>query len=143
MKRLRISLKRHEAIAVDRVISKLKLAYVICADSKIRYPKARSRVAYIGTTKNGIDRVAQSAVSRSDAVLGLRGVNRFVVHILTCTPRRNVKSWHQLEWALLLVFKEMFGEVPKCNTHGKNYRWRDEAMLFAKLRLRTVLEDLS
>jgi hypothetical protein len=125
------------------VIGKLKLAYVICADSKIRYPKARSRIAYIGTTKNGIDRVAQSAASRSDAVFGLHGVNRFTVHIVTCTPRRKVKSWRKLERALLLVFKEMFGEVPKCNTHGKNYRWRDEARLFAKLRLRTVLEDIS
>ena len=77
MKRLHISLKRHEAITVDRVsVGKLKLAYVICADKKLRYGKKRSKIAYIGTTKNGIDRFAQSAASRSDEVFDLRGVEQ-------------------------------------------------------------------
>ena len=141
---LRISLKQREAISVDRItVGKLKLAYIICADRKIRYEKMRSRIVYIGTTKNGISRVAQSAASRSDKVLGLRGVGRFTVHIVTCTPRRNVKSWHKLERALLLTFKEMFGQVPTCNTHGKNTRWKGEEELFRKKRLRQVIEDLS
>lgn len=144
MKRLRISLKRREAITVDRVsVGKLKLAYIICADKKLRYKEGRSRIAYIGTTKNGIDRVAQSAASRSGAVLRLRGVNRFTVHIVTCTPRTRVKSWHKLERALLLVFKDVFGEVPRRNTHGKNTKWREEKTLFSERRLRTVIEDLS
>ena len=144
MKRLRISLKRREAITVDRVSAgKMKLAYVICADRKLPYTDGRSRIAYIGTTKNGIDRVAQSAATRSDVVLGLRGVNSFTVHIVTSTPRKHVKSWHKLERALLLMFKDMFGEVPSCNTQGKNVKWSGEKELFSVQRLRTVLEDLS
>lgn len=141
---LRISLKQREAISVDRItVGNQKLAYLICCDRKIRYGTKRSRIAYIGTTKNGISRVAQSAASRSDEVLRLRGVKRFTVHIVTCTPRRNVKSWHKLERALLLTFKEMFGQVPKCNTHGKRTKWKGEDKLFRMKRLRTVVEDLS
>jgi hypothetical protein len=145
-RRLTISLKRDDAITVNRVsIGRQKLAYVICADKKLRYGKKRSRIAYIGTTKNGIDRFAQSAASRSDEVFGLHGVERFTVHVVTCTPRQKVKSWHKLERALLLAFKDAFGEVPRCNTHGKhkNYSWRDEKKLFSINRLKTVIEDLS
>jgi len=144
MKRLRISLKRHEAITVDRVsIGRQKLAYVICADKKLRYGEKRTKIAYIGTTKNGIDRFAQSAASRSDEVLRLNGVERLTVHVVTCTPRRRVKTWHKLERALLLMFKDMFDEVPICNTQGKNFKWSGEREMFSVQRLRTVLEDLS
>lgn len=141
---LRISLKRREALIVDRITTgNLKLAYIICADRKIKYSNGRSRIVYIGTTKNGVNRVAQSAAKRSDAVFGLHGVNSFKVHIVTCTPRRNVKSWHKLERALLLTFKERFGRVPHCNSHGKKTKWRNEEDLFRKKRLRNVIEDLS
>jgi NAD-dependent SIR2 family protein deacetylase len=146
MKRLRISLKRREAITVDRVIAgKLKLAYVICADKKLRYGKKRSKIAYIGTTKNGIDRFAQSAASRSEEVFALHGVERFTVHVVTCTPRQKVKTWHKLERALIIAFKVAFGEVPKCNVQGKhkNYTWTGENKMFSIARLLTVIEDLS
>src|SRR4051812_6596732 len=104
---LRVSLKRSPAIEVDRIsIGNLKLVYVICADRKLVYPKGRSRIAYIGTTKTGIHRVAQSAANRSDQVLSLPKVDSFQVRIVTCTPRQNVKSWHKLERAMILVFKE-------------------------------------
>jgi hypothetical protein len=146
MRRLSVSLKRREAVTVDRItVGKKKLAYVICADKKLRYGNGRSRIAYIGTTKNGIDRLASSAAARTDQILGLHGVERFTVHVVTCTPRQSVKTWHKLERALLLQFKDTFGEVPKCNVQGKhkNYRWSGEDSLFAVARLKTVIEDLS
>ena len=129
---------------VHRVsIGNLKLAYVICADKKIKYPKGRSRIVYIGTTKNGIDRVAQSSASRSDVILNSHGIQTFSVRVVTCTPRQKVKTWRLLERALILQFKEMFGKAPECNTQGKNTIWRDEQTLFARARLRTIIEDLS
>src|SRR5436305_1278922 len=86
--RLRISLRRGPAVAVSRIsLGRLKLAYVICADKKIRYKGGRSYIAYIGTTERGIDRVAQSAATRADEVLSLRGIKNFNVHVVTCTPR--------------------------------------------------------
>jgi hypothetical protein len=144
MQRSRISLKKREAMVVDRVsIGKLKLAYMICADRKIKYKDGRSRIVYIGTTKKGINRFSQSAATRFDSVFQLKKIDRFMVYIVTCTPRQHVKTWHKLERALLLVFKEMFGTVPECNSHGKNYSWRGEDLLFARSRLETIIEDLS
>jgi hypothetical protein len=144
MKRLRIALSRGEAMIVHRVsVGNLKLAYVICADKKIKYNEGRSRIVYIGTTKNGIDRVAQSSANQSDVILNHPGINTFSVKIVTCTPRQKVKTWRLLERALLLQFKEMFGEAPACNTHGKNIKWNEELSLFARARLRTIIEDLS
>lgn len=145
MKRLRISLKRDAAIEVDRIsIGKLKLAYVICADRKLSYKYGRSRIAYIGTTKTGIQRVAQSAASQADRVLGLRGVNRFRVHVVTCSSRQKVKTWLKLERALLLAFSWRFGEIPKCNSHGKNFVWAEQdEKRFRWQRLETIIDDLS
>ena len=65
----------------------------------------------------------------------------FTVHVVTCTPRQKVKSWHKLERALILTFKDLFGAVPKCNVQGKhdNYSWTDEADLFSVKRLGTII----
>jgi hypothetical protein len=63
---------------------------------------------------------------------------------VTCTRRQNVRSWLQLERALILAFKDRFGEKPKCNVQGKKYRWRKrDRALFSRRRLGTVVEDLS
>ena len=120
-----------------------KLVYVILADTKLNYPGGRSRVAYIGTTKNGISRVANSVAERAPVVLRLRGVESFEVRIVTCRPRQRVKTWLKLERALLLSFRELYGEVPRCNTHGKNIVERDEFRYFARSRLNRILEDLA
>ena len=143
--RLRISLKRSAAIEVDRIsIGRLKLAYVACADRKLRYTKGRSRIAYIGTTKTGFQRVAQSAANRADDIPGLRGVNKLHVRIVTCTSRQHVKTWHKLERALIIAFRERFGEIPKCNSQGKRFVWTEaEDKLFRKRRLLNVIDDLS
>jgi hypothetical protein len=146
VKRLRIALKRVEAMVVNRIsIGHLKLAYVICADRRIKYRKGRSRIAYIGTTEVGIRRVARSAAVRSETVLGLRGVSRFDVRIVTCTPRQNVRSWRALERALILAFRDKYGEAPKANVHGQhgNYVWQNEKALFAIKRLNTIVDELS
>jgi hypothetical protein len=114
MPRLRVSLKRYAALEVDRVsIGNLKLVYVICADRKMSYKNGRSRIVYIGTTKTGIDRLAQSAAYRSDEVLGLRGVSSFQVRVVTCTPRQRIKSWRKLERAMILGFRDIYGYMER------------------------------
>lgn len=144
-KRLSVSLKRDEAITVDRMsVAKRKLAYVICADRKLKYEKGRSRIAYIGTTSNGIDRFAQSAAYHSDTIFDLGRIYQFRVYVVTCTARQKVKTWRRLERALLLMFREIYGEIPEGNTHGNRFKWTDKDLqYFTKKRLRTVIEDLS
>lgn len=146
MNRLRISLKRREAITVDRIsVGKLKLAYVICADKKLRYGKKRSRIAYIGTTKNGTDRFAQSAASRSDEVFDLRGIERFYGSCcdMHASPEGEIVA--QVGKGTHPEIQGLFGAVPRCNRQGKhkNYLWSDEVDLFSVRRLETIIEDLS
>lgn len=142
--RSRISLRRGVAIRVDRISAdRMKLVYVILADIKIRYKKGRSRISYIGTTKNGISRIAESAASRAEDIFSRHGIREFEVRVVTCTPRKNVKTWFRLERALLLEFKRLFGEVPFCNGTGHNMREGKEFDLFSRSRIKTILDDLS
>lgn len=120
-----------------------KLAYVIVADRKIKYPKGRSKVVYIGTTRNGVSRMASSAAAKAEVILSGYGIREFRVRVVTCRPRQNVRTWHKLERALILAFREVYGDVPKFNTQGKRMKTDGEFDLFAKSRLKTVLEDLA
>jgi hypothetical protein len=143
MLRARISLKRGAAIRVERIsIGNQKLVYVLLADKKIRYKEGRSRIVYIGTTKNGIDRVAQSVAARADEIFKQRGVMEFNARIETCGPRQRVKTWHKLERALLLTFNSIYHQVPLCNGTGHRLVETGEFRLFSKKRLRDVIEDL-
>ena len=144
MRRLPITLRRREAMRVTRVsVRHDKLVYIIVADKKLQYPKGRSKVAYIGTTKNGVSRVAESAAYRTSKILKLRGVEEFCVRIVACRPRKHVKTWMQLERALLVTFRGMYGQVPICNSHGKSMSERSVFDYFARSRVRRVLEDLA
>jgi len=110
-------------------------------NKKIKYPTGRSRIAYIGTTKKGIERISQSVAARADNVLGIHGVDEFKARVVTCKPRQNVKTWQKLERALLLMFKECYGQVPKLNVHGKKMQETDEFEYFVKKRIQTIIED--
>ena len=122
-RRLKISLKRDEALRVTRVtIGKYKLVYVLVADKRLKYNKSKSRIAYIGTTKNGVARIARSVAARADDILLRHGVRTFHARIVVCQPRQRVATWKKLERALLITFRERFGEVPKCNSHGRKMK---------------------
>ena len=120
-----------------------KLVYVLVANKKLQYKNARSSIVYIGTTKNGGSRIAQSVAIRAKRILGLHGVTEFQARTVSCKPRQRVKMWHKLERAMLLCFKEIFGQTPECNVQGKNFVETDEFEYFAKTRIKRVLEDLS
>ena len=142
-KRLTVTLRRGRAMQVTRVfIGKKKLVYAILAQKPLRYRWGRSRVAYIGTTKKGVARIAQSVAARAEHVLGLYGVREFEVRILTCAPRRAVETWKKLERALLLLFRQRYGDLPKCNTVGKRVRPDDEFDYFRRDRLERLLDQL-
>lgn len=142
--RLKISLKPKPALTMRRVaLDHERLVYVICADRKLRYQEGYSQIAYIGTTKNGISRVASSAAYRSWDVLWSHGVQSLDVRIVTCRPRQGFKSWLKLERALILAFREKFGEPPMCNVQGRRMKLGDEFDRFALSRLNAIVETLS
>lgn len=142
-KKLRISLRKKPALHVTReAIRKKKVVYVILANKKLRYPYGKSRVAYIGTTKKGFGRIASSAASRAEKLLSLHGVNEFSVQVVSCQSRQSVQTWNKLERALLLGFRERFGEVPKANTQGKKIKEKDEFKYFTMSRIRHIIKEL-
>lgn len=142
--RLRVSLKRGSAMTVNRVaIGNDKLVYVICADKMINYRWGKSPVAYIGTTERGVNRIAASAAYRASEVLAMHGVKSFDVRIVTCRPKQGMKSWKVLERALLLCFREKFGDIPKCNNQGENIREGREFIVFSKDRIKQIISDIT
>lgn len=143
-KRLTISLKPKDAMQVTRVsVGKKRLVYFILAKKGLRYPWGRSRIAYIGTTKKGMARIAQSVAARAEDILSLYGVREFTVRIVTCPPRPNVKTWEKLERAFLLSFRHKYGTLPTCNSQGKKMKQRDEFKYFRRERLERILERLA
>ena len=129
------------ALTIDRLsVRTRKIVYVAVADAAVRYAQGSSRIVYIGTTRNGISRVAGSAARHAECIFSLRGVREISFHILTCRGRRRVpKMWHKLERALILSFRELYGEPPYCNIHGVNTRWTDEQEYFSLAGLQNAL----
>lgn len=142
-KKLTVCLKRQHAMQVTRVlIGDKKLVYVILAQKKLRYRWGRSRIAYIGTTKTGGARIATSVARRAENILNRYGVREFHVRIVTCAARRNVKTWRELEHALLLGFREIYGDVPKCNIQRSKGKEKGEFRYFNRLRIKKILTEL-
>lgn len=141
---IKVSLNDRHAIEVTRIaIGGWKLVYVLTASKRLKYLNGESCVAYIGTTKNGIYRVASSAAAHADDILGEYGVRKITARIITCKPRPKVKTWMKLERALLLAFRERYGEVPRFNKHGHKIKETDEFEYFRRERLRELVLDLA
>jgi hypothetical protein len=117
-----------------------RLVYVAVANKALKYRHGKSCVAYIGTTEAGAARIASSAAFRAEDLLALHGVTSISFFVVTCAARQAVKSWHKLEVGLVLTFKHLYGDVPKCNVKGKNQKWSDELEYFTRSRLENVLK---
>ncbi|MEY4593153.1 MAG: hypothetical protein RIR18_2048 [Pseudomonadota bacterium] len=132
------------AVTITRTATKAsELVYIAVANKAIKYPSGKSRIVYIGTTKNGAERIAASAAAKAAQMLGLHGVKHLELYVVTSTSMAGVKTWHKLERGLILAFKEHFGEPPKCNIVGKKMRWTDELTYFTKGRLGGVISKYS
>jgi len=142
-RKLAVNLKPGHAMQVTRVsIGRKKLVYVILANISLKYRWGRSKIAYIGTTKKGVDRIAQSVAAHADDILSLRGVREFTVRIVSCQPCPAVKTWQKLERAILFVFLRKYGSLPKCNTQGEHIKQQDVFKYFNHDRLVKVLDSL-
>lgn len=120
-----------------------RLVYAMVADKKLSYPRGRSRVAYIGTTKNGIFRITSSVAERANTILKMPGVESFEIRIITCHRRKHVKMWYRLEQACLVMFRDICGAPPKCNSQNAGKNAGTVFDFFARSRVRRVLEDLA
>jgi len=119
------------------------LVYIVCANRSLKYRDGDSRILYIGTTAKGIDRMSKSASALTQKFFAHHGVTKVYVHPIYTKPRQKKRMWVVLERALLLRFREMYGEPPKHNTQGKKLRWRDEADYFTLSRLTGIIDRYS
>lgn len=115
------------------------LVYILCANRQARYPNGQSRIVYIGSTKNGAKRIAESLAFRAKEVLDRYGFTSVTAHIVTTGS----PSWKQLERGLILSFKDTFGDKPSCNVQGKGFRWQGEDKVFSKSRLSAIVDKYS
>jgi hypothetical protein len=119
-----------------------KLVYVGVANRKVKYPRGRSAIVYIGTTKRGVGRIAGSAASKARQMLRRPGLKELRFVVVTCTARPGTPAWKRLERALLLTFKFKHETVPVGNHVGKNFEPRDEGKYFQWKRLRSVIQEV-
>jgi hypothetical protein len=144
MTRLTVKSSVSPAVSITReAVKSDKLVYIAVANKPISYSHGKSRIVYIGTTKNGAHRMAASAAAKAREMLDLHGVRQLDFYAVTCKSRQNVQTWRVLERALLLAFKQMYGQVPECNTQGSKMVWRDELKYFTQARLESVIEQYS
>ncbi|MDD5327607.1 MAG: hypothetical protein PHY02_07315 [Phycisphaerae bacterium] len=142
--KLLVKFRNQPSLVINRTAFKDdKLVYIIRANKKLRYRFGNSRIAYIGTTKKGARRIASSAVWKGEDLLYCYGIKHLELHIVTCRKIQGVESWRKLERALILRFRESFGDVPVANSAYKNGRWRDEKKYFKEHNLDKVIDGLS
>jgi hypothetical protein len=138
--------KAHDtaAITITRIAyAASELVYIAYANKPLRYEHGDSRIAYIGTTKNGVWRVATSAASRAEALFTRRGVHTLEFYLIA-TPRQGRKTtYRKLERALLLRFRERYGSVPAANKQGKRIRWRDDDNVFTHASINKIIDDFA
>lgn len=120
-----------------------ELVYIGQANKRLRYHRGESRIAYIGTTKNGAWRVANSAVWRASEVLTRHGIHTLKFYIIAAPRRGRQATYRKLERALLLRFLERFGSVPLANKQGHKLRWRDEYDFFTPGSIDTIITNFS
>lgn len=122
------------AIKYDQVV------YIAVVNKRVRYEGGRSRIVYIGTTKRGIRRIASSAAAKAQDIFKQHGLKSVHFFVYSVPGRQRVNMARKLERALLLAFKDIYGEPPKFNTQGRRMRWRNEDRYFRRAGLLATIE---
>lgn len=87
---LTVQTNNDPAITISRTATKAtELVYVAVANKKNSYSRGKSKIVYIGQTKNGAERIAASAAAKAGDMLGLHGVTDLEFSLsqaLACLP---------------------------------------------------------
>lgn len=128
------------ALSLSRfAVRATKLVYIAVANKAVNYGKTKSHIVYIGQTKKGIARIAQSAAKIAPKVLAMHGITAVDFFVYTCNPRRRVSMWAKLERGLILAFKDAHSTPPRFNKHGVRMVWKDEDRYFARSKLTAIV----
>ncbi|MGH9028832.1 MAG: hypothetical protein ACRDV4_04375 [Acidimicrobiales bacterium] len=142
-RRLSVMVKWPPAMTVTRLAgAPKKLCYIVTANKIVAYPTGRSKVVFIGATDEGISRLVTTVAARTEEILSNHDLTHFEAHVVTCNSLPRIATWHKLERALVLTFRDVYGQPPLCNRHGAGFQEEDEFSYFARERVLNVLEDL-
>jgi hypothetical protein len=140
MRKLNVSPKS-EILRITRInLTSERLVYVLVANKQFSYTHGKSPIVYIGTTRKGIKRIAESAAHHADDILGRHGITELSARVITSRGRKHVKT--RLERAMLLSFREKYGRVPELNKSGKKIQEKDEFKYFSHTAIRNIIEKL-
>ncbi|MBI4128297.1 MAG: hypothetical protein HY459_04495 [Parcubacteria group bacterium] len=138
-------------LSVQITATKVKrLVYFLIANRPVRYgekghKKGYSRIVYIGTTERGVRRIATSASYHIAAAGELKGIRRLDAYIVWVKSKKGpqtkkgMKLWAVLERAMLLCFREMYGEPPRLNKQGRKMKPKHEFDTFSKRTIVRVI----
>jgi len=145
MRRLHIRFRKREpCLTIHRgAFHNNKLVYIMCAYKKIRYPSGKSKIVYIGTTKNGANRIAGSAAYRGRFLLDRYRLSHFKVHTVACKGVKGAGTWRKLEAALILNFFEIFGKVPLANKNRPKIASKEVRKYFSEEKIEDAIDYFS
>lgn len=130
------------AITITRTAyAATELVYIAYTNKSIRYQHGDSRIAYIGTTKTGVWRVASSAAGRAQDLFTRRGVHTLEFYLVAAPRNGKDATCRKLERALLLRFRERYGSVPCANKQGSRLRWRSNDNVFTDASIDKIITD--
>ncbi len=134
----------HPAITITRIAyAASELVYLAYANKPLRYEHGDSRIAYIGTTKNGVWRVACSATWKAQDLFTRKGVHTLEFFLIAAPRHGKHTTYRKLERALLLRFRERYGSVPAANKQGKRLSWRADDNVFTHASINKIIEDFA
>lgn len=146
---MRILKSPKPVLTMNRIaLENKKLVYIACANKKLNNSTGRkSRIVYIGTTKNGLGRIGSSAGAIADKLLfsedKIHGLNQIEFYVVYSKKgRQKTQYWKELERALILLHREYFGAIPIGCKHGKNLKWTNEGNYFNLELLRRTIREL-
>lgn len=140
-RKLSVSKSSKAGLTITRsAVRAKKLVYIAKANKQLRYEFGRSYIAYIGTTKDGANRIAGSAAKKAQELLTQHGIKHLDFFVVTCTGRKRIETWKKLERALILTFRCIYGEPPVGNTQGIKMKWEDEKKYFTTSILEGIIK---
>lgn len=105
-----------------------RLVYILCSNRPVKYKTGRSKIVYIGMSRKGISRLAESASEKIeegfDLLWGLKRLDGYVVwpQNRAGRPIGGKSPQNSLESDFLKVFIDIHGERPKLNGSGQGIK---------------------
>lgn len=128
---MKLKLNKNPLLRISRSATRdTRVVYLAIANRKFRYHLGKSPIVYIGTTKIGIRRVAHSAASKAEQIIKEYNCKYLDFYTISASGYPGVAIWEKLERALIIRFRELYGDVPKYNQSFRKARWREEKRYF-------------